>query len=162
MGTQKLYDAIDDNPMYWFDCAGYTNDFRISSQNPKLYAINTALEADLSGQVGADMIHGMQLSGVGGQVEFAMGASLSEGGRPIIALPSTAGNGKLSRIVAKFPAGTSVTTSRWIGVTLVTEHGVADLWGLNTRQRATAIIKLAHPMFREELEKEAAEQFGYE
>jgi acyl-CoA hydrolase len=84
MGTQKLYDAIDDNPMYWFDCAGYTNDFRISSQNPKLYAINTALEADLSGQVGADMIHGMQLSGVGGQVEFAMGASLSEGGRPII------------------------------------------------------------------------------
>jgi acyl-CoA hydrolase len=162
MGTQKLYDAIDDNPQYWFDCAGYTNDCRIASQNPKLHAINAALEVDLTGQVSADTIQGIQFGGVGGQVEFLTSAAMSQGGRPIIALPATAKKGTLSRIVPRFAVGTSVTTSRWIGVTVVTEFGVADLWGLNTRQRATALIKLAHPKFREELEKTAAEQFGYQ
>jgi acyl-CoA hydrolase len=162
MGTRRIYNLIDDNPLFYFDTTDYINDPAIIRQNPKQIAINAALEVDIVGQVSAETMNARQFSGAGGQVDFVMGASLSEGGRAIIALPATAGKGKFSRIVTKLPPGASVTTSRWFGVTVVTEFGHAELWGLSTRERATALIKIAHPKFREELEKAAAEMVGYE
>ena len=160
MGTDRLYKYIDDNPLFYFDSAAYTNDPYVISQNKKMVAINSALEVDLTGQVCADTFGYRQFSGVGGQADFMRGATLSEGGLPIIALPSTAEGGKKSRIVATLDPGSSVTTSRWIGAIIVTEYGIADLWGKNTRQRAEALINVAHPKFREELAKQAAEMYG--
>jgi acyl-CoA hydrolase len=162
MGAHRLYNTINDNPLFHFDSSLFTNDPNVIAQNPKMVAINSALEIDLTGQVNADTIGTRQFSGVGGQVDFTRGAAMSDGGLPIMALPSTAEGGKLSRIVARLRLGSSVTTARWHGCIVVTEYGIADLWGLNTRQRATALIKVAHPKFREELAKEAAELFGYE
>jgi acyl-CoA hydrolase len=162
MGARRLYNTIDDNPLFHFDSSVFTNDPYVIARNPKTVAINSALEVDLTGQINADTIGTRQFSGVGGQVDFTRGAAMSDGGLPIMALPATAAGGKLSRIVAKLRHGSSVTTARWHGCIVVTEYGIADLWGLNTRQRATALIKLAHPKFREDLAKEAAELFGYE
>ena len=160
MGTDRLYNEINDNPYYYFDSVDFTNDPSIVAMNPNFTAINSALQVDLSGQVCADSIGSYQFSGVGGQADFVRGASLSEGGRAIIALPATASKGKVSRIVPRLNYGSSVTTARWYGVTVVTEFGVADLWGLNTRQRANALINIAHPDFREQLAKDAAELYG--
>lgn len=160
MGTERLYSEINDNPLYYFDSVDFTNDPNISSMNPNFIAINSALQVDLTGQVCADSIGSLQFSGVGGQVDFVRGASMSDGGRAIIALPATASNGKISRITTSLTYGSSVTTSRWYGVTVITEFGIADLWGLNTRQRAQALINIAHPKFREQLAKEAAELYG--
>ena len=159
-GTEQLYRYIDDNPLFHFESAQVTNDPQLIARNPKMYAINSAMQVDLTGQICADT-HGFhEYSGVGGQLDFVRGASLSEGGRAIIALPATAKNGTVSRIVASLPRGASVTTDRWHGATIVTEFGVADLWGLNTRQRAQALINIAHPRFREELDKFAFEVYG--
>jgi len=160
MGTDKLYKMIDDNPMFNFRSSEYVNDPRVICQNPKMIAINSAVGVDLSGQICADSLGTKQLSGVGGQVDFTEGASWSEGGRAIIALPSTAAGGKISRITTILKPGSSVTTLRFYGATIITEFGVADLWGLNTRQRAQALIKIAHPKFREQLAKDAAEIYG--
>ena len=160
MGTDRLYNWIDDNPMFYFDSSAYTNDPYVISKNPRMVSINSALQVDLTGQVNADTFGPRQFSGVGGQVDFLRGAALSEGGIPIVALPSTASGGKLSRIVTSLDPGSSVTTSRWMGCTIVTEYGVASLWGKNTRQRAKALIEIAHPKFREQLAKDAAELYG--
>jgi acyl-CoA hydrolase len=160
MGTDKTYDMIDDNPLWHFDSGAYTNDPYVIAQNPRVAAINSALEVDLTGQICADTIGPRQVSGVGGQVDFLRGAAMSEDGVAIIALPATACGGKVSRIVTSLAKGASVTTARWHGVTVVTEFGSARLWGKNTRQRASALIEIAHPNFREELAKQAAELYG--
>jgi acyl-CoA hydrolase len=162
MGTSKLYNLIADNPLFHFDSATITNDPWVVAQNPKTVAINSALQVDLSGQINAESFGTRQFSGIGGQVDFVRGAALSEGGLPIIALESTASKGKVSRIVPSLYPGAAVTTPRWEGCIIATEYGVAPLWGLNTRQRASALIKIAHPKFREELAKQAAEMYGYE
>jgi acyl-CoA hydrolase len=162
MGTDRLYRFIDDNPLFHFDSADVTNDPRVIAQNPRMVAINAALQVDLTGQVNADTLGSRQFSGVGGQADFARGAAMSDGGVPIVALPSTAKGGMVSRIVATLPVGSSVTTSRWDGVVVVTEFGSAELWGKNTRQRASALINVAHPKFREELAKQAFDLYGPE
>jgi acyl-CoA hydrolase len=160
MGTDQMYDEIDDNAGWHFESGAYTNDPYVIAQNPKVAAINSALEIDLSGQICADTIGQRQFSGVGGQVDFVRGAQMSDGGVAIIALPATAKGGKVSRIVPSLAKGASITTARWHGPVVVTEFGCADLWGKNTRQRASALIEIAHPNFREELAKKAAELYG--
>lgn len=151
IGTQELYEWLDDNPRVEFRPTEFTNDpFRIA-QHDRMIAINSALAVDLTGQVAADTLMGRFFSGIGGQVDFVRGAARSQGGKPIIALPSTAKDGKLSRIQAVFEAGAGVVTSRGDVHYVVTEYGVADLWGKNIRQRAMALIEIAHPDFRGEL-----------
>jgi 4-hydroxybutyrate CoA-transferase len=160
MGSDKIYDFVNDNPLWYFESGDYTNDPYVIAQNPKVTSINSALEVDLTGQVCADSIGTRQISGVGGQVDFVTGAQMSDGGMAIIALPATAQGGKMSRIVSTLAKGASVTTSRWFGPTIVTEFGIAHLWGRNTRERASALINIAHPKFREELAKQAVELYG--
>ena len=158
MGSQRLYDFVDDNPQVAMLDAAYVNDTKIIRQNPKVTAINSALEVDLTGQVCADSI-GMRLySGVGGQMDFIRGASLSEGGKPIIALPSATRKG-LSRIVPHLKEGAGVVTTRAHVHYVVTEYGIANLYGKNLRQRARALIDIAHPDHREDLEQAALERF---
>jgi acetyl-CoA hydrolase len=157
MGTRRLYDFVDNNPMVELHPTEYINDpFRIA-QNDRMVAINSAIEVDLTGQVCADSIGTRIYSGVGGQVDFVYGASRSRGGKPIIALPSTATvKGQLvNRIVAMLKPGAGVVTTRNHVHYVVTEHGIADLYGKSLRQRARALIAVAHPQFREELEKAA-------
>lgn len=158
MGTKRLYDFIDDNPEVLLLDIGYVNDTSVIRKNPKVTAINSAIEVDLTGQICADSIGTRQFSGVGGQMDFIRGASLSEGGKPIIALPSTTSKGE-SRIVATLKPGASVTTTRAHVHYIVTEYGVADLYGKNLRQRANELIRIAHPNHREALERLAAERF---
>lgn len=159
MGTQKLYDFVNDNPIVHFKEAGYTNDSAIIRQNPKVTAINSAIEIDLTGQVCADSIGAYQYSGVGGQMDFIRGASLSENGKPIIAMPSITTKG-LSKISPFLNAGASVTTTRAHVHYVVTEYGVANLFGKSLKQRAKLLISIAHPNHREFLEKEAMKRFG--
>ena len=159
MGTKRLYDFIDDNPGIAFKDCAYTNDTAVIRRNPKVTAINSAIEVDLMGQVCADTIGSRQYSGVGGQMDFIRGASLSEGGKPIIALPSVTRNGK-SKIVPLLKEGAGVTTTRANVHYLVTEYGVADVYGKNLRQRARLLTDIAHPDHREWLEKEAFKLFG--
>jgi acyl-CoA hydrolase len=156
IGSQKLYDFIDDNPIVHFKEAAYTNDTAIIRQNPKVTAINSAIEIDLTGQVCADTIGKYQFSGVGGQMDFIRGASLSEGGKAIIALPSITNKG-FSKIVPYLKEGAGVTTTRAHVHYIVTEYGVVDLFGKNLKQRAKALISIAHPDYREELEKTSFE-----
>lgn len=156
VGSQKLYDFINDNPIVHFKEAAYTNDTAIIRQNPKVTAINSAIEIDLTGQVCADTIGKYQFSGVGGQMDFIRGASLSEGGKAIIALPSITNKG-LSKIVPFLKEGAGVTTTRAHVHYIVTEYGVVDLFGKNLTQRAKALISIAHPDFREELERNCFE-----
>ncbi|WP_081210627.1 acetyl-CoA hydrolase/transferase family protein [Salegentibacter sediminis] len=158
LGSQKLYDFIDDNPIVHFKEAGYTNDTAIIRQNPKVTAINSALEIDLTGQVCADTIGKYQYSGVGGQMDFIRGASLSEGGKPIIAMPSVTAKG-ISKIVPYLKEGAGVTTTRAHVHYIATEYGVVDLYGKNLKQRAKALISIAHPDHREALEKETFLRF---
>ena len=158
-GSQKLYDFIDDNPLVHFKEAGYTNDTTIIRQNPRVTAINSAIEIDLTGQVCADTIGSYQYSGVGGQMDFIRGASLSPGGKPIIALTSVTGKG-ISKITPILKPGAGVTTTRAHVHYVATEFGVVNLFGKNLQQRARALISIAHPDHRETLEAAAFERFG--
>jgi 4-hydroxybutyrate CoA-transferase len=152
VGSKRVYDFVDENPLVEFRDADYVNDTRIIRKNPKVTAINSALEVDMFGQVCADSIGTKQYSGVGGQMDFIRGASLSEGGKPIIALPSITKNG-ISRIVNTLKLGAGVTTTRAHVHYIVTEYGVAYLYGKNLKERARAMVEIAHPDFREELMK---------
>lgn len=159
MGTQKIYDYINDNPeAVLLDCQ-YVNSTHIIRRNPKVVAINSAVEIDLTGQVCADSIGAKMYSGVGGQMDFIRGASLSEGGKPILALPSTTRRGE-SRLVPVLKNGAGVVTTRAHVQYVVTEYGVANLYGKSLKQRARALIGIAHPSHREDLEKAAFQQFG--
>jgi len=153
LGNQPLYDFIDNNPVIEFHPSHYTNDPFIIAQNDKMVAINSAIEVDLTGQVCADSIGHAFYSGFGGQVDFIRGAARSKGGKPIIALPSTAKQGTLSRITPRLAEGAGVTTSRGDVHYVVTEFGVAELFGRTIRERVSALIDIAHPSFREELER---------
>lgn len=158
MGSKKLYDFIDDNPLVQMLDVAYVNDTAVIRRNPKVTSINSAIEVDLTGQICADSIGTKLYSGVGGQMDFMRGASLSEGGKPIIALPSTTKSGT-SRIVPYLKIGAGVVTTRAHVHYVVTEYGVANLYGKNLRQRAQALIKIAHPKHREWLEEEAYKRF---
>jgi len=158
MGTRRVYDFIDDNPQVAMLDVAYTNDTAVIRRNPRVTAINSAIEVDLTGQVCADSIGMRQYSGVGGQMDFIRGASLSDRGKPIIALPSTTKRGE-SRIVPYLKQGAGVVSTRAHIHYVVTEYGVANLYGMNLRQRARALIDIAHPEHREELERRARERF---
>ena len=151
MGTQRLYRFIDDNPMVEMRPVDYTNDTAVIRRFRRMVAVNSAIEVDLSGQVVADSIGHRLYSGVGGQMDFIRGAALAEEGRAIIALPSTAADGTASRIVAGLREGAGVVTTRAHVRTVVTEWGVAELFGRSLAERAQALIAIAHPDFREEL-----------
>jgi acyl-CoA hydrolase len=159
MGTRKLYDFIDNNPQVIMLDVGYVNDTTNIRRNPKVTAINSAIEVDLTGQVCADSIGTDIFSGVGGQMDFIRGAALSEGGKPIIALPSITNKG-VSKLVPTLKIGAGVVTTRAHVHYVVTEYGKADLYGKNIAQRAKALIQIAHPSHREALEKEAYDLYG--
>lgn len=159
MGSRKLYDFVNDNPIVaMLDCS-YVNDSSIIRQNPKTTAINSAIEIDITGQVCADSIGSRMYSGVGGQMDFIRGASLSEGGKAIIALPSVTSKGE-SRIVPVLKEAAGVVTTRAHVHYVVTEFGVAHLYGKDLKQRALALAKIAHPDHYEALLKAAHERFG--
>ncbi len=149
MGSQKLYDWVDDNPVVEMRPSNFTNDPFNVARNDRMIAVNSALAVDLTGQVAADTLMGNFFSGIGGQVDFIRGAARSHGGKPIIALPSTAK--EASRIQPALEEGAGVVTSRGDVRYVVTEFGIADLWGKNIRQRTMALIEIAHPDFRAEL-----------
>jgi len=151
MGTQRLYDFVDDNPLVELHPNDYVNDPFVIAQNERMVAINAAIEVDLTGQVCSDSLGHLFYSGIGGQVDFIRGAARSKGGRPIIALPSTAEDGTISRIVSQLKPGAGVVTSRGDVHYVVTEYGVADLYGRSARQRAMALIGITHPDYRHEL-----------
>ncbi len=158
-GTRKLYDFVDDNPSVVLLDIAYVNDTATIRRNPKVTAINSAIEVDITGQVCADSIGERVFSGVGGQMDFIRGASLSKGGKPIIALPSSTKDGT-SRIVSILKPGAGVVTTRAHVHWVVTEYGAANLYGKTLRQRAKAMIAIAHPSNREQLERLAHERFG--
>jgi 4-hydroxybutyrate CoA-transferase len=151
LGTKTLFDFVDDNPIFEFHPTAYTNDPALIARNDKMVAINSALQIDLTGQVCSDSIGTYFYSGIGGQVDFLRGASRSKGGKAIIALSSTAKNGTISRIMPMLTPGAGVVTSRGLIRYVVTEYGVAYLHGKSIRERAKALIEIAHPKFREEL-----------
>ncbi len=159
LGSRKLYDFLDDNPQVAMLDIAYINDTAVIRRNSKVTAINSAIEVDLTGQVCADSIGDRLYSGVGGQMDFMRGAALSEGGKPIIALPSTTSKGE-ARIVSYLKPGAGVVSTRAHVHYVVTEHGIADLWGKNLRQRAAALIAIAHPSHRDNLTAEARRRFG--
>ncbi len=157
LGTRKVFDFIDNNPVIEFHPQEYVNDPFVIAKNKKMVAINSAIEIDLTGQVCADSIGTKIFSGIGGQIDFIRGAAHSEGGKPIIALPSTTKDGEVSRIVPQLRPGGGVVTSRGDVHYIVTEHGVAHLFGKSLKERARELIKIAHPNFRDELTKYAKE-----
>jgi len=159
LGTHQLYQFIDDNPAFAFLEADYVNDGRVIRSNSKVVAINSAIEIDITGQVCSDSIGTYQFSGVGGQMDFIRGASLSEGGKPIIAISSVTKKGD-SKIVPYLKPGAGVVSTRAHVHYVVTEYGVAYLYGKNLHQRAMALMNIAHPNHREELEKEIIHRFG--
>jgi acyl-CoA hydrolase len=154
MGTRDWYEYVDDNPIFEFQPSGYCNDPFIIAQNDNVVAINSAIEIDVTGQVVADSVGSRLVSGFGGQVDFIRGAARSRHGKPIIAVSSTAKNGTVSRIVPRIQSGAGVVTTRADVHYVVTEYGVANLHGKNVRQRAEALIQIAHPKFREELSRQ--------
>lgn len=158
VGTRRLYDYVDDNPAFVFLDIDYVNDPHVIRRNPKVVAVNSAIEVDITGQVCADSIGSMQYSGIGGQMDFMRGAALSEGGKPIIALTSRTHKG-VNRIVPFLKPGAGVVTTRGHIHYVVTEYGSAYLFGQNLRQRAKALINIAHPDDREMLEKACFERF---
>ena len=153
LGTKRLYEFAHDNPMIEMLDVAYVNDTHVIRQNPKVTAVNSAVEVDITGQVCADSIGTKLYSGVGGQMDFMRGASLSQGGKPIIAMPSATARGE-SKIVATLKPGAGVVTTRAHVHYIVTEYGIASLYGKNLKDRATAMINIAHPDHREKLEKE--------
>lgn len=160
MGTKKTYDFVDDNPGVAMRDVAYTNAVSVIRQQPKMTAINSAVEIDLTGQVCADSIGCKHHSGVGGQIDFIRGAGYSEGGKPIIAIPSTTKNGKFSKIAPMLKHGAGVVTTRANMHWVVTEYGAVDLYGKSLQQRARALINIAHPDHQEALEQAAFERFG--
>jgi 4-hydroxybutyrate CoA-transferase len=158
LGSRKLYDFVDDNPVVRMLDIQYVNDTSVIRKLPKMVSINSAIEIDLTGQVCADSIGTRMYSGVGGQMDFIRGASLSPGGKPIIALPSSTGKGE-SKIAAFLKQGAGVVTTRAHVHYVATEYGIADLYGKSLRERARALINIAHPDHREALEKAAFEWF---
>jgi acetyl-CoA hydrolase len=157
MGTRDWYEYVDDNPMFDFQPTRYCNDPFVISQNENVVAINSAIEIDISGQVVSDSVGPRLISGFGGQLDFMRGAARSRGGKPVIAISSTAKNGMVSRIVPHIKTGAGVVTTRADVHYVVTEYGVAYLHGKNLRQRAEALIEIAHPKFREELNEHVRE-----
>lgn len=160
LGTRRAFDFIDNNPIFEFHPQEYVNDPFIIAKNDKMIAINSAIEIDITGQVCADSMGPRLYSGIGGQVDFVRGASHSEGGKPIIALPSATKDLKISRIVSALKSGAGVVTSRGDVHYVVTEYGIADLYGKTIRERAIALINIAHPMFRDELTEYAKKIFN--
>jgi len=158
LGSRRLYDYVDDNPAFAFLDVDYVNEAAVIRRNKRVVAVNSAVEVDLTGQVCADSIGTYQYSGVGGQMDFMRGAALSDGGKPIIALTSRTAKG-IPRIVPMLKPGAGVTTTRAHAHYIVTEYGVAYLFGKNLRQRAKALIEIAHPDDRETLERTCVERF---
>ena len=156
-GTRKLFDFVHDNPLVAFYPCDWTNDTAVIRKNPKVVAINSAVQIDLTGQVCADSIGHRILSGIGGQMDFIRGAALSRGGKPIIALPSQAMAGRVSRIVSQLDAGAGVVTTRGHVHWVVTEYGVVNLHGQTLRARGEALISIAHPDFRGALRRDLAQ-----
>ncbi len=156
IGSQRLYDFVHDNPFVEMRESSYVNDTAVIRRNPNMVAINSAIEVDLTGQVCADSIGARMYSGVGGQMDFIRGASLSQGGKAIIALPSVTKNGE-SRIVPFLKQGAGVVTTRSHTQYIITEYGIADLYGKTLRQRAKALVNIAHPDHRERIERQYAE-----
>ncbi|WP_431156486.1 acetyl-CoA hydrolase/transferase family protein [Winogradskyella poriferorum] len=152
MGSQRLYDYVNDNPFVEMRSSDYVNDVSVIKQNPKMVAINSAVEVDVTGQVCADSIGSKMYSGVGGQMDFIRGASLSEGGKAIIALPSVTKHG-ISRIVPTLKPGAGVVTTRAHVHYVVTEYGVANLYGKTIKERVKGLVNIAHPDHREEIDK---------
>jgi len=159
MGSRRLYAFVDDNPMIEMRPVDYTNDTAVIRRFGRMVAVNSAIAIDLTGQVSADSIGTRFYSGVGGQMDFMRGAALADEGRAIIALPSTAAGGTISRITPTLAEGAGVVTSRAHVRTVVTEYGVAELFGRSVRERAAALIAIAHPDFRDELAREARQRF---
>ena len=159
MGSQQIYDFVDNNPGVLMMDVGYTNDPFVIAQNPKMTAINSAIEVDLTGQVCADSIGTKFYSGVGGQIDFLYGASRSEGGKPIIAMPSRTAKGE-SKLVSTLKVGAGVVTTRAHMHWLVTEFGAVNLYGKTLQERARLIISVAHPDDREMLDRAAFERYG--
>ena len=155
-GSRRLYDFVDDNPQVAFLPCDITNDTNLLRKIDRLVAINSALQIDLTGQVCADSLGHRIFSGIGGQMDFMRGAAMSQRGCPIIALPSTASGGRISRIVAELTPGAGVVTTRGHVHWVVTEYGAVNLHGRSLRQRAEQLIAIAHPDFRGELRKQLA------
>jgi len=151
LGSRKVFDFVDNNPVFEFHPTAYVNDPGLIARNDQMVAINSALEVDLTGQVCSDSLGNQFYSGIGGQVDFLRGSSRSKGGKPIIAISSTAKGGTISRIVPTLSTGAGVVTSRGLVRYVVTEYGVAYLHGKSIRERAKALIEIAHPKFREDL-----------
>ncbi|MBI1781132.1 MAG: acetyl-CoA hydrolase/transferase family protein [Sphingobacteriales bacterium] len=160
IGTRRLYDYVHDNPAFVFLDIDYVNDPHVIRRNPKVIAINSAIEVDLTGQVCADTIGTLQYSGIGGQMDFMRGSALSEGGKPIIALTSRTQKG-VPRLVPYLKQGADVVTTRGHVHYIITEYGVAYLFGKNLRQRAKALINIAHPDDREMLDRECFNRFKH-
>jgi acyl-CoA hydrolase len=158
LGSEELYGFLDNNPLIEAHPVDYVNDPFIISQNEKMLAVNSAVEVDLTGQVCSDSIGTYIYSGFGGQVDFIRGAARSKGGKPVIAVSATAKGGELSRIVPMLKPGAGVVTSRADVHYVVTEFGVANIFGKNLRERAEALIKIAHPDFQDELVRQAKER----
>ena len=159
MGTRRLYDFMDDNPEIEMNDIAYVNDTSVIRQNPKVTAINSAIEVDLTGQICADSIGTRMFSGVGGQMDFMRGAALSHGGKPICAITSTTAKG-VSKITPMLKLGAGVVTTRAHARFVATEYGIAELFGKNLKQRAQALRNIAHPDHREELDKAIFDRFG--
>jgi 4-hydroxybutyrate CoA-transferase len=155
-GTRRLYDFVDDNPLVEFHPCDRTNDVAIIRKNPRVTAINSAIEIDLTGQICADSIGHAIYSGIGGQMDFMHGAARSDGGKPIVALPSTAKGGTLSRIVSALKPGAGVVTTRGHAHWIVTEYGAVNIHGLTLGERGEALVSIAHPDFRAELRRDLA------
>lgn len=159
MGTKRLYDFVDNNPSVEMYPVDYVNDPYVIRQNYKMVSINSCIQVDFMGQVASESIGLKQFSGVGGQVDYVRGAGMAEGGKSIIAMPSTASGGKISRIVPLLDEGSAVTTSRNDVQYIVTEYGVAELRGKTLKQRAKSLIQIAHPDFRPQLIEEWEKRF---
>jgi acyl-CoA hydrolase len=153
-GSKRVFDFVNDNPAVHFYPCDWTNDTNVIGANPKVVAINSAIQIDLSGQVCADSLGHSIYSGIGGQMDFIRGAARSVGGKPIIALPSTAGGGRISRLVVDLNPGAGVVTTRGHVHWVVTEYGAVNLHGMTLRERGEALISIAHPDFRAGLGKE--------
>lgn len=157
-GTKEFYDYVSHNPMFEMRKCSYVNNPLVIAQQKNICAMNSALQIDLMGQVCAEMMGPKQFSGVGGQLDFLRGAAMAEGGRSIICMPSTAAKGTVSRIVPMLTPGACVTDTRYDVMYIVTEYGIADLWGKTNKERAEALISIAHPNFREQLERDFYEK----
>ncbi|GMU40825.1 MAG: 4-hydroxybutyrate CoA-transferase [Chloroflexota bacterium] len=161
MGTRRLYDFVDGNPQVAMFASSYTNDPMVIARHEEMVAVNSAIEVDLTGQVCADSIGPRFWSGIGGQLDFIRGAARAPRGRPIIALPSTARGGTQSRIVARLADGAGVVTTRGDVYFVVTEYGIAHLHGRPVRERAQALLDIAHPAFRKQIAREALALYGF-